>query len=135
MTEPNAYQRPSPLLNEDNSEFWSSCRSHRMALQQCDQGHFRYAPSPICPYCGSFNFAWTSVSGQAVVYSFTVVHRPPTDAWDVPYVFALVQLAEGALLPTNIVNCNPDDVSIGMKVRLIYDDVSPELTIPKFEPR
>ena len=134
MSEVSRSSRPVPQINDDNRQFWASCRAHAMALQRCPAGHFRYFPSVVCPYCGSLDFEWTPVSGDAVVYSFTIVHRPPTDAWDTPYVFALVELAEGPMLPTNIVGCDPGDVAIGMPVAVRYDDVSADLTIPVFGP-
>ncbi len=134
---PVSYNKPLPKITEDNEGFWASCKEHQMKLQKCSSdGKFRYFPSPICPYCGSFDFEWTAVSGLGSVYSYSVVHRPPSDAWldKVPYVYAIVELAEGPLLPSNIVGIDPEQVRVGMKVKVTYDDVTPEITIPKFEP-
>jgi hypothetical protein len=108
-----------------------------MKLQKCTQcGAFRYFTSPICPECSSFDFRWEPVSGRATIYTFSVVHRPPSDAWidDVPYVYAVVKLEEGPLMPTNIVGCRPDEVKIGTEVKVTYEDVTPEISIPKFTP-
>jgi uncharacterized OB-fold protein len=58
----------------------------------------------------------------------------PSFANDVPYVFAIVELAEGPRVTTNIVNCAPDDVRVDMPVKATYDNVTPEMALLKFEP-
>jgi uncharacterized OB-fold protein len=132
------YEKALPEIDEDNAEFFDSCRNHAMKLQRClGCDTFRYYPSAVCPMCQSFAFEWHEVSGDASVYTFTVVHRPPSDAWaaDVPYVYALVQLEEGPMMPTNVIGCDPSEVGIGMPVRVVYRDATDEITIPLFAPR
>ena len=51
-----------------------------------------------------------------------------------PYVYAIVELAEGVRMPTNVVGCPPDAVRIGMPVEVVFEDVAPEITLPKFRP-
>ncbi len=131
------YAKALPEIDEDNFEFFQSCRDHAMRLQRCNEcGSCRYYPSAVCPVCQSFTFEWALMSGKATVYTFTIVYRPPSDAWaaDVPYVYALVQLEEGPMMATNIVDCAPDDVRIGMPVRVVYRDVTDEITLPFFAP-
>jgi hypothetical protein len=131
------YAKPLPEIDLDNQEFWASCKRHEMRLQKCaDCGYWRYYPSPLCHRCGSFAARWTPVSGLAKVYTSSVVHRPPSHAFaeDVPYVYAVVELEEGPMMPTNIVGIDPDDVRIGMAVKVTYDDVTDEITLPKFAP-
>ncbi|MGH3217178.1 MAG: Zn-ribbon domain-containing OB-fold protein [Streptosporangiaceae bacterium] len=131
------YERPLPAITEDNEPFWLSAQEHALKLQQCGNcSRFRYFVSPICPNCGSFDFAWERISGLGTVYTFTVVERAPSVSWasEVPYVYAIVQVDEGPLLPTNIVGCDPAEVRIGMPVTITYDDVTEQITIPKFRP-
>ncbi len=61
-------------------------------------------------------------------------HFEIVETEDVPYVYAIVELDEGPMLPTNIVNIDPLHVKIGARVRVVYDDVTPEITLAKFEP-
>lgn len=119
--------------------FWDAAREHRLVIARCgDCGRFRSPPTPYCPRCRSQNVAWTELPGTAEVYTFTVVRHPPSPAVaaSVPYVIAIVRLdgADGTKLMTNIVNCSLDDLRVGMKVHVVWDDVSPELTVPRFEP-
>lgn len=131
------YKKPLPIIDEDNEKFWESCKRHEMRLQKCrDCGYVRYYPSPVCHKCSSFNFDWSQVSGKATVYTFSVVYRPPSAAFanDIPYVYGIVELDEGPMMPTNIVGIEPEKVRVGMKVEVTYDDVTPEITLPKFRP-
>ena len=81
---------------------------------------------------------WTPVSGQGVVHAFTIVHYHSTPAFraDTPYVVALIELDEGVRIMSNLVDVTPDpgQVHIGLPVEVVYDDVTPEMTLPKFRP-
>jgi uncharacterized OB-fold protein len=74
--------------------------------------------------------------GRGTVYSFTVTHQNQTPGFrdEVPYVLAIVELEEGPRLMTNIVGCAPDAVRIGMPVEVVFDDVTADVTLPKFRP-
>jgi hypothetical protein len=84
----------------------------------------------------SDEFEWRRAAGRGIVYSFTVIHRPPFPAFrdKVPYVLALVELSEGVRMMTNIVDCNPNTVEIGMAVEVTFEDVTEEVTLPQFKP-
>ena len=70
------------------------------------------------------------------MYSFTIARQATHHAFaeDVPYVIAIVELAEGPHITTNIVGCKPEDVQVGMPVIATFDDVTPEMTLVKFRP-
>jgi uncharacterized protein len=136
-TETTHYLKPIPEIDIDNAEYWQSCREHAMKLQHCLQcGYWRFYPGPICHRCGSFDTEWAPVSGRGTIYTRSVVYRPASPAFmdDVPYVYAIVELEEGPMLPTNIVGIDPEAVEIGMAVELTYDDITDEVTLPKFRP-
>ena len=75
-------------------------------------------------------------SGLAEVSSFTIVRRPVSKAYadEVPYVVALIKLDEGPTMMSNIVECDIDNVNIGMRVEVLFEDWSEEISIPKFRP-
>ena len=80
---------------------------------------------------------WTEASGKAKVFSFTVTYTGVESKFapDLPYVLAWVDLEEeGVRMLTNIVGCDPEEVKIGMDVEVIFEDVSPEISLPKFRP-
>lgn len=84
----------------------------------------------------STNLAWIQSKGTGEVHTFTVVHRAPSKGFekDCPFVIAMIQLDEGPKMMTNIVGCNPETVTIGMKVKVAFRDVNDEVAIPIFEP-
>jgi hypothetical protein len=128
---------PPDDLPEFHRPFWDALKAHRLNLQKCDTcGRLRYVPTEICPRCGSEQCIWTAVSGRGKVYTYTVIHRAPTPAYqaDAPYVIAHVELDEGPRMISNLVDCKTTDVRIGMPVDIVYEDVSADWTLFKFVP-
>ncbi len=84
----------------------------------------------------SENLEWVKASGKAKVWTYAIHHMGPTKAYkgEPPYVVALVELDEGVKMMTNIVDCDPHDVKVGMEVEVVFDDVTDEVTLPKFKP-
>lgn len=115
--------------------YWQSCREHAMRIQRCDMcSNYRFYPGYVCDRCGSEAMTWTTVSGKGEVHTCTVVHRPAAGITEVPYVWALIELEEGAFMASNVVDCPVEAVHIGMPVTVVYHDVSAEWTIPRFRP-
>lgn len=132
-----ANARPLPDPTPISQPYWDACRHHQLELQQCvDCGSFRFPPGYMCPSCASMALRWKRVSGRGRVHAYTVVHRPPHPAFakDAPYVVALIELAEGVVLMSNVVGCPAEQVRVGMPVQVTFDDVSADIALPKFEP-
>jgi len=130
-------ERPVPVPNAETAPYWAAAREHRLTVQRClECGQPRFYPRAICPRCGSDRTEWMDCEGTGTVYSYTVVYRPPSEAFaaDVPYVVAVVELSEGPHLMTNVVGCPPDQVTVGMPVRVRFRDMGEELALPLFEP-
>jgi uncharacterized OB-fold protein len=129
--------RALPHRTAENSRLWDSCTEHAMELQRCAAcERFWYYPSPICPHCSSLEYSWQPIAGTGVVHSFTWVHRPAPGFEDlVPYAYALVELAEGPIVATNIVNVDERELAIDLPVQIHYLDVTDDVTLPLFEPR
>jgi uncharacterized OB-fold protein len=129
--------KPVPVPNEDSQRFWDGCNEGRLVLQKCRLcSHVRFYPRICCTECGATDTDWIVASGRGTVYSHATVHRAPSAAFkaDVPYVLALVTLDEGPRMMTNIVGCRPDTVTIDMPVKVVFDRVSEDIAVPKFEP-
>jgi uncharacterized protein len=117
--------------------FWDSLREHQARVQCCDDcGAYRYIPKYLCPRCHSADASWTPVSGAGEVYTYTVVRRAPTPAYqaDAPYVLAHVTMAEGFRMIARLAGAQPEAVRIGMPVVIAYEDVTPEWTLFTFRP-
>lgn len=131
--------RPLPASDPDSGPFWEGCRRHELLLQKCRACEStRFPPARLCAECGSEESEWIEASGRGRIYSWiVVVHPVPREVYadEVPYVVALVELDEGVRIPTNIVGCEPHEVTADMPVMVTFDDVSDDVTLPKFRPR
>lgn len=131
------YQKPLPHIGLESLLFWEGAKRHELMIQKClDCGRFYFYPRSICPHCLSYNVDWVKVSGRGKIYSFTVSYRYPSAGFkaEAPYSIAIVELEEGVRLMSNIVECRNEDLKIGMPVEAVFEDVTPEVTIPKFRP-
>jgi len=123
-----------PQLDELNRPFWDACRNRVLVVQRCACGHLRYPVVPFCPRCLSGEYVWERMSGRAEVYSFTVFRHAYSDAWRdrLPYVVALVMLDEGPTMISNVVDVAPEEVQVGLSVRVVFDRLTEEITVPCF---
>ena len=131
------YAKPLPRIDEESKGFWEGCQRRELYLQRCRAcGTVRHYPRALCPNCLSDRTEWMRASGKGTVYTFTVTHQNQSPGFrdGLPYVMAYVELAEGVRMLTNIVDCAPDAVRIGMPVEIVFDDVTPAVTLPKFRP-
>ena len=128
--------RPLPKPDEDSDEFWRFCSLHELRMQRCNTcGYFRFRPSVICPRCLSTEASWEQLSGIAQIHSFVVIHQQMVVGYDeVPYVIALVDLDEGPRMTTRIVDCEPNDLSIGLQVQVTFEDCTDDISLPVFVP-
>ena len=129
--------RPAPPPDADSAPYWSAAHEGRLVIQHCTScGNRQLYARDRCLVCRG-PVEWVEASGRGTVYSFTVIRqnysRPFRD-W-IPYVVALVDLEEGPRVMTNIVDCEPDDVRIGMAVQARFEAVSDEAGIALFSPR
>jgi len=128
---------PRPAPSHDSGEFWAGTREGELRVQHCNScGHDQLHPRIVCTACHSRDLGWRASSGTGSVYSVTVVRRAPSAAQadDVPYAIALVELDEGPRLMSNIVGCGPDDVRIGMRVAVEFDELAGDVRVPRFRP-
>jgi uncharacterized OB-fold protein len=132
-----ATNKPLPAVTHETAPYWDAARRHELHIQRCAAcGQHQFYPRIYCAQCFSDRVEWIKASGRAKVTTFTIVRRPvsPAFADDVPYVVALVTLAEGPTMMTNIVGCAPEKVAIGMPVEVTFEDWTEEISIPKFKP-
>ena len=136
------YKRPIPTPNEDSVDFWEACKRHELTFKHCnDCGFYIHLPKQRCPQCWSTNVGNAKVSGKGTVYTVTVVHVPTAPGFEPPYNVALVELDEqpGLRIMTNIIDCPDDEVVIGMRVEVVFQDIvlddgTVEASLPKFRP-
>jgi uncharacterized OB-fold protein len=131
------YNKPLPVPDSESTPFWDGMREGKLMLQRCaSSGEFLFPPVTFCP--GSLERPeWAQASGKGTVFSWITVRHPvPRDIYaeDVPYVVAIVALDEGCRMTGNLVDCAPEEVRAGMAVEIVFNRVTPEITLPAFRP-
>lgn len=128
--------RPLPVPDAITAPFWEGCARRELRIQACRECGHRWLPaSVVCPRCWSDRTAWVAASGAGTVFSFAVYHRAYHEAFRplVPYVVAVVELAEGPRLVSNLVGIGPGRVRVGLPVRVEWEAVEGTM-LPVFRP-
>jgi uncharacterized OB-fold protein len=128
--------RPAPVLTDDNEGFWAAAAEHRLVVQRCRMcAAWHHPPRPMCPDCRSLDLGMAPVSGNGVVYSYSVLHHPQHPAFSYPVIAVLVNLEEGPRVLSNLVGVRPEDVEIGLPVQVTFVPAAEDSTVPVFELR
>ncbi|GII31767.1 bifunctional MaoC family dehydratase N-terminal/OB-fold nucleic acid binding domain-containing protein [Planotetraspora mira] len=125
----------TPAVNGDTRFFWDGVRQGELRIQKCGAcGELRHPPGPVCPSCRSAERTHIVAGGTGTVYSYVVHHHPAVPGRETPFVVAVVELPEGVRMVGNIVQYPIEDVYVGMPVRVTYQEMDDELTLPMWVP-
>jgi len=135
VLEPHPIGTPEPRPSPWSGPYWEGLREGELRFQRCrDCGAITFNPAPLCSNCQSENLGWERSRGQGEIYSYTVVWRPQTPAFRVPYCAAIVAIDEGFQILANVIGCAPDAVDIGQRVTLECHPISERFHLPYFRP-
>jgi uncharacterized OB-fold protein len=135
--EKKRYAKPLPHIDEEQRPWWEAAQRHELYIQKCrDCGDLRFHPRALCTSCLSSRTEWVRAKGSGKIYTFTVTYQNQAGGFrdSLPYIMAWVELDEGIKMLTNIVDCPPQQATIDMPVEVVFDDVTPEVTLVKFRP-
>ena len=131
MAEP---ARAKPKPTPETQHFWDGTKAGELRLQRCDGcANAYFPPRPFCPVCASRKVSVFKASGKAKLYSYVIHHRP-VPGFTPPYAIAVVELDEGPRMMCNLVDCDYEALACDMPVEVVFDDVTAEITLPKFRP-
>jgi len=136
VVDPPRHQRPRPEPTRFTEPFWEGLRAGELRIQRClECAHWRWTPQLACPKCWSERYEWVPSQGRGELYSYTVVHRSiDPERFAAPYVLAVVRLDEGPHLLTNLVECTPDVIEVGMRVVVRFERLDDEFNVYPFAP-
>lgn len=135
MAEARTYKLPLPHPGGGSTEFYKFCKDHELRFQRCtDCRTWRHIPRDMCAKCGSFNWDWEQSSGKGTLFSWTTAIQPMMRQFAdmVPYSPVIVELEEGVRMVTWLTDVKPEELKLGMRLEVVFDDVTPNVTLPKF---
>lgn len=122
---------PAPAVTLENKPFFDAAEQGKFLIKRCTAcGEAHWYPRSMCPFCHSDQTVWEESPGEGVVYSFSILRKSPSG----PYALAYVTLAEGPNVLTNVVDVAPDDLTIGMKVKVKLQPTEGGPPVPVFVP-
>jgi uncharacterized protein len=125
-------------VSEEAAPFWEATRRGELVLPWCRvcERPFWY-PRATCPRCLGDVLEWRPAVGDGVVYAASVQHLPGPgrDAADGPYVVVLIDLVDGVRVTGNVLECAPETVRVGMRVRAMWEPLSDGRQLLQFAPR
>ncbi len=128
--------RALPQPTPETQHFWDGTKANELLLQRCEEcSKVYFPPRPFCPVCASRKVSVTKASGKGILYSYVIHHRP-VPGFTPPYAIAVVELAEGPRMMTNIVNCpqTPEALVLDMPVEVVFEPQTDTITLPLFRP-
>jgi uncharacterized protein len=126
---------PRPYPGILSRPYWEGLAQGELRYQRCAVcGGATHTPAVLCAHCGSRQLSWEVSAGLGAIYSWTLVWRPQTPAFTVPYAPVVVDVDEGFQMLSNLVNCDHEDARVGLRVRLVLHELGEGVTLPYFEP-
>jgi uncharacterized OB-fold protein len=118
-----------PMVNRDSQFFWDGTAAGELRIQSCNAcGALRFPPGPACQSCDAYDRGHVVAAGTGTVYSYVVHRHPPVPGKELPIVIALIDLDEGVRMVGEVVGV--DDLGIGDRVRVDFNRVDDDLTLP-----
>lgn len=126
---------PKPMMNQDTVKFWELLQEKKqLHLQRCSECKtYSHPPRVTCHKCRSFDMEWVPSEGKGEVHSYVVYHRSVHPGFEVPYEVILVELEEGVRIVSNMVDCKPEEVYIGMPVEHVVEQTFEDIPLVKFK--
>jgi uncharacterized OB-fold protein len=129
-------KRALPQPTPETQAYWDGAKLGELRVQRCDEcAQIYFPPRPFCPQCACRSVSWIKASGRASLHSYVISHRP-APGFTPPYSIAVVELAEGPRMMTNIVDCpqTPEALQLDMQLEVTFVSVSDAISLPQFKP-
>lgn len=121
---------PISRSNPESMPFFEAAAEGRFLLPRCVScEQFHWYPRSMCPFCRS-QTEWVASRGTGKIHTFSTFSRTAE-----PYTLAYVELDEGPIMLTNLVNVDPDTLRIGDRVHVCFQKAPDGTAIACFSPR
>lgn len=118
--------QPAPITPDPtptSQPFWDALDDGKVMLQQCDEcGAWIYYPRSRCSSCLSPSLTWKEISGEGMLYTYTVARQPTTPAFDEVenLLLAVIELDQGPKVTTSLEGTSAEDLEIGMRLKPVF---------------
>jgi len=129
--------KPAPIPDEISAPFFDGARNGRLMLQHClSCDGWSFPVRERCPHCFAANLQWRQASGRGTLYTFAIMHQvmQPGFAAFVPYNVSQIDLEEGVRMISNVIGIGNDELRIGMKLVVAFENAGEDVHVPKFRP-
>jgi uncharacterized OB-fold protein len=127
---------PAPVPSRFSAPYWEGCEQEELRYLRCSNCHLAIADAArICWRCHSRELRWELGGGRGRLYSWTIVWRPQTPVFEVPYVVAIVELDEGIFVVSSVIGCALEDLAEGMEVTVEFHSINDTQKLPYFRPK
>ena len=126
--------KPLPQTDNVSAHYWAAARDGRLLIQQCDPcGHRQWYPRALCTNCGA-ETEWLECMGVGVVHTYTVIRQMGMAGFrdEVPYIVAIIELAEGPRVMGNVVDIDIGDIHIGLAVEAFFVVAADDVGVPQW---
>ena len=136
----SAYDKPIPIASNEvlTKPFWEATKRGELIIPYCNScSNLFFYPREVCPNCFSKNLGWKKMSGKGHVYTYTHVRQAVHPSFQSAngHIYAIVQLDEGPKIPSGISGCEPEEVYVDMPVSVVFDNITDDYTLVKFQKR
>jgi len=129
MSESTTRKIPAPTIAPENRAYWEAAGEGRLLIRHCRACDRLHAyPRALCPWCFSADTDWVQASGRGTIYSYSI------GTGNVPVIPAYVRLDEGITMLSNMVDCAPEQLHVGLKVSVTFVQADNGQSLPMFRP-
>lgn len=126
---------PRPFASIVSQPYWDACARGELMFQRCAACNgITHTPAVMCAHCSARDLAWERAAGTGAVYSWTTVWRPQTPDFTVPYTAVVIDMDEGWQMLSNLIGCEHDAATIGMRVAVEFHAITDGVMLPYFRP-
>ena len=134
----SAYDKPIPIPSNEvlTKPFWEATKRGELIIPYCNScSTLFFYPREVCPNCFSKDLDWKKMSGKGHVYTYTHIRQAVHPSFQSAngHIYAIVQLDEGPKIPSGISGCEPKEVYVDMPVSVVFDDITEDYTLVKFQ--
>lgn len=126
-----------PTIETGTQPYWDAAKAGKLLIARCRAcGRVHHYPRPFCPHCWSEDVEPVQASGRGTLYTYSTVFMNDLHPFKerLPYVAAMVELDEGPRLMTNLVDCDPEDLTVGMAVEVDFRPLTDDVDAIVFRP-